>query len=223
MKTSFLPRLEACFRDRILALPYLPKTQGSAFDLVVRNTIERETNIPCITSESWTSQEDYAPFRQAVRKRLDRAPVATKAPIVVAQPNGSQQWPDLAIIYGHNIAYIEFKTNKNDKIVWNSGLPRRDGLYLFNSGLKARKQTTAFLGHHVLPDSDRALLEQAAKAAAAAAASFNDRLKNAGSSWNHYARAMFNCSAYYLRHPDVQCRENEAIAFLIHHLGRMTC
>lgn len=221
MTSSFLTRLEFCIRNRILSLPYIPKTQGVAFDLVVRNTIQNETGVPCVTPETWTTHDDYAPFRGAVKRHLPTADVAAKKPIVVAQPNGSQQWPDIVVIHGYNIAYIEHKTNRDDKIVWNGGLPRGNGLYLFNSGLKGvAKQTTLFLGRHALSDQDRKTLQQAADAASKAVAPFNKILKGRGSVWSNYARAMFNDKGRYIRHPDLARREEEAVVFLVDHLNR---
>jgi enamine deaminase RidA (YjgF/YER057c/UK114 family) len=159
-------------------------------------------------------------MRQAASSRGRRR---RGVPIVVAQPNGPQQRPDIVIIHGKNIAYIEHKTNKGDHIVWNGGMPRRNGIYLFNSGIKGTaKQTTIFLGQHALSDADRNLLEQAADAAAKAAEPFNAILKTNGSRWTCYARAMFNRTGRdrCVRHPDVARREEESTAFLIEHLNR---
>ena len=59
----------------------------------------------------------------------------------VPQPCGSQSFPDFIVgdKYG-NVFYLECKSNKNDHIVWNSGMPKAKGIYIFSSG-KYNKQT----------------------------------------------------------------------------------
>ena len=69
------------------------------------------------------------------------------------QPFGSQQYPDFLIFLEQTILTIEvkFSTKKQTKPVWNSGLPRLLGIYIFASyGLQ---DITFFLGADVItPD-----------------------------------------------------------------------
>lgn len=61
----------------------------------------------------------------------------------IPQPCGTQSFPDF--IVGDklgNIFYLECKSNKNDSIVWNSGMPKSKAIYIFSSG-KHNKQTVA--------------------------------------------------------------------------------
>jgi len=59
----------------------------------------------------------------------------------ISQPCGSQSFPDFIVgdKFG-NVFYLECKSNKKDHIVWNSGMPKNKGIYIFSSG-KHNKQT----------------------------------------------------------------------------------
>jgi|TARA_R110000824_G_scaffold304599_1_gene492410 hypothetical protein len=59
----------------------------------------------------------------------------------VSQPCGSQSFPDFIVgdKFG-NVFYVECKSSKKDHIVWNSGMPKNKGIYIFSSA-KHDKQT----------------------------------------------------------------------------------
>ena len=73
----------------------------------------------------------------------------------VPQPFGSQKYPDLLILDSTTILCLELKFSKKrgTKPMWNSGLPRANGLYLFGS--RGRKDITFFRGRDILSDESR--------------------------------------------------------------------
>ena len=59
----------------------------------------------------------------------------------IPQPCGSQSFPDFIVgDKSGQIYYLECKSSKADKIVWNSGMPKDKAIYIFSSG-KHNKQT----------------------------------------------------------------------------------
>lgn len=141
-------------------------------------------------------------------------------PVVVRQPCGSQNWPDMAILYRFRALPIEFKSQQGDKITWNSGLPRIDGIYVFNGRLPASAEgsgvaeTTFFLGQHVLDDASKAYLLEASEHNHRLAVDYNERLAQIKSGWSLYPRPMYNYSGKFLLAAERQTREDETLEFV---------
>lgn len=76
----------------------------------------------------------------------------------VCQPYGSQNFPDFLVFTNNSIFSIESKFGKNNttKPVWNSNLPKKQGIYIFGSF--GKKDVTFFMGKDVLTDKERELL-----------------------------------------------------------------
>lgn len=74
----------------------------------------------------------------------------------VWQPYGSQDYPDFLVITEKYVFPIEikFSTNSGGKPMWNSNLPKKDGIYIF--GRYKNPDLTLFRGEDVLPDDERA-------------------------------------------------------------------
>ena len=72
----------------------------------------------------------------------------------ITQPFGSQQYPDFLIFDMTRIVCIEtkFSSGKQTRPVWNSGLPRPNGIYIFGS--YGRTDLTFFRGIDVVSLSD---------------------------------------------------------------------
>lgn len=72
----------------------------------------------------------------------------------IPQPFSTQNYPDFLVFSGKWIFGVEtkFSTKKQNKPVWNSGLPRPNGIYIFGS--MERKDLTFFLGGDVLSAAD---------------------------------------------------------------------
>lgn len=70
----------------------------------------------------------------------------------LAQPSGSQKYPDFLIFLNDRVICIEakFSTKKQVKPVWNGGLPRQHGIYIFAA--RGRGDLTFFIGRDVISE-----------------------------------------------------------------------
>lgn len=70
-------------------------------------------------------------------------------------PFGSQNYPDFIIFTGRHAIPVEIKYSKKNQTrpIWNSGIPRANGVYIFGSYEK--KDITFFLGKDVLNNKRR--------------------------------------------------------------------
>lgn len=72
----------------------------------------------------------------------------------ILTPNGSQEYPDFLVLEGQNAIGIEAKysSKKQRRPVWNSGLPRPNGIYIF--GAAGLRDVTFFRGCDVINIED---------------------------------------------------------------------
>lgn len=110
--------------------------------------------------------------------------------IIVLQPNGSQSSPDILLIHNKIGIPIEIKSAKQAKIMWNSGYPRKNYIYIFNS-YKLYKETTMFLGQDIISDVERNILIRQDIENKKLNKEFNDNMEQLESKWSIYPRAMF--------------------------------
>lgn len=98
----------------------------------------------------------------------------------ITQPFGSQQYPDFLILDETQIICIEtkFSSGKQTRPVWNSGLPRPNGIYVFGS--YGRGDLTFFRGVDVVSlDEAKRLHDFFDKGLRAYQKQFNDDEMNA--------------------------------------------
>lgn len=177
-------------------------SKGNIFDETVRSLLLKELNgAILIDDKRWGSKAAGSIFRD-YRKRsgtknfdfTDLPPLVDNGVpldlVIVDKPNGSQNWPDLLVIYNQIGLPIEVKSTETDCIVWNSGFPRADGLYIFNC--YGKSTTTCFLGQHAING-----LELSELLASSQSASQHNR-KCAGRRWSYYVRDMFNSSQSFI-------------------------
>lgn len=110
-----------------------------------------------IKSEGYTKRVDHPEQWREIKKAIllkERAePIANiyghKQEFMVT-PNGKQNYPDFLIFEDDYLFCLETKFNKGKtgKPVWNSGLPRPNGIYLLGSF--PRRDVTFFLGMDVV-------------------------------------------------------------------------
>jgi len=67
--------------------------------------------------------------------------------LFIDQPFGSQKTPDFIVVIDGWVLYVELKRNKGKKITWNTGYPRNNYLYIYDSGKLGR---IMFFGDHHL-------------------------------------------------------------------------
>ena len=68
------------------------------------------------------------------------------------QPLGKQNYPDFVVLWDDRLVCLEakFSTKSQRKPVWNSGLPRQSGVYIFGS--RERGDITFFVGRDVVDE-----------------------------------------------------------------------
>jgi len=65
--------------------------------------------------------------------------------LFISQPFGSQRYPDFIVVVDGYVVWFELKRSKTDKITWNTGYPRHNIIYIFDSEKIGR---VTFLGQH---------------------------------------------------------------------------
>ena len=114
----------------------------------------------------------------------------------ISQPFGTQSYPDVLLLDNKTVLCLELKSSKDPKPVWNSGLPRANGLYIFGSYVK--KDITFFRGCDILNDEDRKRLSQFFENAMKNAESFNqEHMPNQEFGFGVYARKMYQNQKKY--------------------------
>ena len=63
---------------------------------------------------------------------------------MIPQPNGGQSWPDLALVYNNKVIPFELKSGKTGTIMWNSGFPVENCVYIYNNYTTG--ETILFMG-----------------------------------------------------------------------------
>lgn len=221
--------LVKAFRDGISPFCYFDGAGGNSIDNMIVNTIKRyNPHISVIELAAWKgicSQDLYSPIRtkvQAVARTeacdcLDLVFARSyDLPLLIRQPNNTQMWPDILIVYKRRGLGIEVKSSKYDQIVWNSGLPRRNGIYIYNGGLFSENETantTYFLGQHILRPIEQKHLQEAREANHKISRVYNDLLST--SKWSLYARPMFNYTGRFLADEHRVQRETNVLDFIL--------
>lgn len=221
--------LAGAFRSGISPFCYFDGAGGDSVDNMIANTIKRHCPymlvIELVAWKSLCQQGQYASVKSSVQKvaRTEAGDCLGLVfadyyaqPLLIRQPNNTQQWPDLLVVYKKHGLGIEVKSSKHDQIVWNSGLPRRNGIYIYNGGLTladGTPNTTYFLGQHVLSPVEQKCLHEAREASHKISHAYNNLLKN--SKWSLYARPMFNYTGRFLASEQRVQREADVIDFIL--------
>lgn len=96
--------------------------------------------------------------------------------LIIVQPNGSQQCPDILFIRDKIGFFIEVKTissNIYTTPAWNSGKPRHGGFYIFKNS--AAKKVTFFLGKDVMNEETHEVFRR-----------YNEALKKVDKDFEHF-------------------------------------
>lgn len=116
----------------------------------------------------------------------------------IYQPYGSQQYPDFIILENKKVLGIETKySSDKGKPVWNSGLPRPNGIYIFGSYHK--EDITYFLGKDIVSLKEvKKLQDFFDKELKSYQERFNeDEMKNQKYGFAAYIRKAFDQKATY--------------------------
>lgn len=220
--------LARAFRGGISTFCYFDGARGDSVDNMIVNAVRRYCPYLFVVElAAWKElrlQAQYRPIKDKVQEIarggscdcLDL--VFTRyydRPTLIRQPNNTQQWPDFLVVYKQRGIGIEVKSSKQDQIVWNSGLPRMNGIYIYNGGLATQDNipnTTYFLGQHVLTVMEQKLLSDAREASHKISHLYNDLLNT--SRWSLYARPMFNYAGRFLANEGRVQRETDVQNFI---------
>lgn len=123
--------------NEILSWPYNPNESGDAFDDRVALRLAQVT---------------HAILCNGMPKPIPNGK------LIVRQPNGSQQYPDILLLGWKHPQAIEIKRSSTGSAVWNSGLPVIEGVYIYNGKYKNIAGTTAVLGEDICTVEEAALL-----------------------------------------------------------------
>lgn len=188
-------------------------SKGNNFEDTVKEKLKANLKgAKYITTEQWCSKDENSIFFKHYKSTLEKKFDFTSLPsvidngkqlnlMIVDKPNGSQNWPDILVVFNGIGFPIEIKSTKQDLIVWNSGLPRADSLYIFNCYGKSK--TTCFLGQHAINDGELEFLLDLSKLAQEINAKHKDN------TWSYYARDMFNSNeSFFEDEKQVQKCEN---------------
>ena len=207
---------------------------GDNFDATVIDKLQK--NLPGATfipTTRWCSTDKYSIFKEHNRLTQQYDFDFTKLPplvdngkplslMVVDKPNGSQKWPDMMVVFEGIGLPIEIKSSKTDNITWNSGTPKKNGLYIFNCYGKSR--TTCFLGQHADPHDEVSII----KTIAAKAKDFvmEERRNHDGLvHWDFYLRNMFPSNQTFFENEALKIRmesTNNTIDTLVEKLDTAT-
>lgn len=109
----------------------------------------------------------------------------------IQSPYGSQQYPDFLILDEERVEAVEIKLSKQSKPMWNSGLPRQSGIYIFGSPKK--KDMTFFKGSSVITSGEAKTLHNFFEKLNHSEQSFNDNnMRNQAYGFSAYIRKAFD-------------------------------
>lgn len=138
---------------------YLRGHTGSDFEQRIESKL-RARRYSKILREDFDGEAGCRAWRQIKREVLEKTndkPVINTAKFqqnFLVGPYGSQNYPDILLFENQFIIPFELKFSRGGatKPVWNSGLPRPNGIYIFGS--TKENEVTFFLGRDVISPED---------------------------------------------------------------------
>lgn len=174
-----------------------PSLNGNDFDKAVCDLLAKKLGIRKIThtfwSESILTTQHYKRSLNYIFDFSDLKKVLGETTYIVDKPNGQQKWPDMMIVHKGVGFPIEIKSCKSDKIVWNSGLPRPDSLYIFK--LAGTRDYTFFLGQNAITEKEYNAITGIGKHLSG----FNTNVEEGR--WNFYVRNMHSSNQRFITIP----------------------
>lgn len=190
-------------------------SKGDQFDETVKDKLRLYLKgAKYISSEQWCSKDKNSIFKEHYKKTLKNCFDFTDLPtiidngvpiklMIIDKPNGSQKWPDIMIV-NNGIGFpIEIKSSKTDSILWNSGLPKANSLYIYNCYGKSK--TTCFLGQHAISKEEVDFLQEMSQKAK----ELNKKFPNGN--WSYYVRDMFNSNQIFFEDEIIMERNEQEL------------
>lgn len=198
------------------------KVTGTNYENYVAETIlEHDKDLLFVSNEEWKT--NYSEYRTSYLncekehlhnfKNLTLASGKQADNLVIYQPNGSQQSPDILIIKNGLGLFIEVKTSKSNP-AWNSGRLYNSGFYIFKN--YKLKEVTFFTKDTVIDkllDSVIDELTNKIKSLTKEYTSIFDKYSTKEFNWNYDFRPILQDKNDYFG-PLRNHRENKVIHFL---------
>ena len=88
-----------------------------------------------LLSNGYVKLEKESPFYDEIKKTKSLIQIDSLVGefLFISQPFGSQKHPDLIVVINGIVLWLELKKSKGNKISWNTGYPRLNCLYVFDS------------------------------------------------------------------------------------------
>lgn len=170
---------------------------GDAFDKEVYDMLAKKLGITKVSHTFWSmSTLTNQHYKRSLSYNFDFSDLNTilgGKTFIVDKPNGQQKWPDMMIVHKGVGFPIEIKSCKSDKIVWNSGLPRPDSLYIFK--LAGTRDYTFFLGQNAITEKEYNAITGIGKHLSG----FNTNIEEGR--WNFYVRNMHSSNQRFITIP----------------------
>lgn len=157
--------LKDLFRDlQTNKMSYLVASKGSDFEERIHEGLNRQGYSRIVKSDLDPLQpHSFSVLKAAVTNKTS-ADVPTNPyesshrKHFLVQPYGSQNYPDVLVLHDNLVVMIEIKFKKTNSglPVWNSGLPRPNGIYIYGS--LGRSNITFFRGEDIVSAEDAKLL-----------------------------------------------------------------
>ena len=181
--------------EQVLQMPHFSNAQGQHEDAIESLLIGykfKQSNL-----------DAFGMTKQQVREATAKTGVAPL--MFIPQPCGSQSFPDFIVSDSNGrVHYIECKSSKSDKIVWNSGTPKKGAIYVVSSGKYDRQ--TLVRGDDFWSKQERALMTEAFQKMREIQNKYHGVLKGMGSNLQPYCRPMNNDSNKIYDNPDRERR-----------------
>jgi hypothetical protein len=213
------------FLKEIRNIPKISKMRGASIgddvDRVFLSSMKTHTNAQLISDHEWKNKYIKS-FDMDKNSGCCSISTLIEKPLLVDKPFGSQNFPDFVLLYGHRGLPIEIKTSNAEKIVWNTGLPRSEGIYIFN-GIPIKSSvekvsTTFFMGSDVIIEEELKLLRLCRKYMQDCIISSNNELSIIGKDynriWQMYPRPMHDSNELIISNNYRNLRELKVIDYV---------
>lgn len=180
-------------------------TSGKSFENEVYNVFKKHLKTKNDDKIVCKVSNDGTPIDGVKRKDGDNL-VTDNGVHIVVQPNKTQSWPDMLVVNKGKALCFEIKSSKTGEIVWNSGFPKENCIYIY----KDRRDNRVYYFHGKDRLHDKSVILTDLKNL------FDSRLKDRAkklysssvyqplrdSNITHYTRSMWNDSVKYSNHSD---------------------
>jgi hypothetical protein len=198
--------------ESLKTLQKLELMHGDSIDKTIMALLIKSISCTEISKHEWDSSASKdGLFDEVTGDYISN--IKFNTPKLINKPRGSQNTPDFMILYKHKGIAFESKSTKSQHIVWNSGIPKKNIIYIFNGHSTQSVATTYFMGKDIICDNEKKILLNSRKKMELAVSPCNVSLKKLGL-WNVYPRPMYGCSEKILTTPSREYREQSVILFL---------